>query len=167
MFYLAQALPVIISVLKGNSCTINSMESTKETISRLKFIGKVGVNEKINVKYMTVHTEGVITQLTRTLIPGHQCNRQNALNFVRSTVLQSCTIIKTYMGEDVGSRKYNMLSNVVIDLRLSKQGIVNLKNTYLDDLKVGCDLDTLIQEIDAFLEELSIAMPESVKFSSE
>jgi hypothetical protein len=42
------------------------------------------------------------------------------------------------------------------DLKHSTKGIINLKNTYIDDLKLGCDLDTLLQEIDAFLVEINV-----------
>ena len=56
------------------------MESDKEVISRLKFIGKVQKGEKINVKYMFIQPEGIATKISRSLI--NHCNRQNTLNHV-------------------------------------------------------------------------------------
>ena len=44
------------------------METDKEVISRLKFIGKVQKGEKINVKYMFIQPEGIITRISRTII---------------------------------------------------------------------------------------------------
>ena len=79
---------VIISVFKDTSkFNINSMESDKEVMSRLKFIGKVQKGEKINVKYMFVQPEGIATRISRTLI--NQDNRNNTLNFVRSTITRT------------------------------------------------------------------------------
>lgn len=127
---------------------INSMESDKEVISRLKFIGKIQKGEKINVKYMFVQPEGIITRLSRTLV--NQCNRQNTLNFIRNTVKRSFEIITVYLDSDVESQ-IHICKHVIQDLELSKKGILNIKSTYIDDLKVCCDLDTLLQEMEGFL----------------
>ena len=43
------------------------MDANRETISRLKFIGKIQIGEKVNLKYMNIQTDGLITQLTRIL----------------------------------------------------------------------------------------------------
>ena len=129
------------------------MESDKEVISRLKFIGKVQKGEKINVKYMFVQSEGIATKISRTLI--NHCNRQNTLNFVRGTIKRSYEIISSYRESKIESQRH-IYEHVIQDLQQSKKGITNFKNTYLDDLKMGCDLDTLLQEIDAFLSGMNI-----------
>jgi hypothetical protein len=120
------------------------MESDKEIISRLKFIGKIQKGEKINVKYMYIQPEGIVTRISRTII--NQCNRQNTLNFVTTTIKRSFDIINSC------KKSSNFqLHNMLTDLAQSKKGLINLKNTYIDDIKIGCDLDTLLQEINAFL----------------
>jgi hypothetical protein len=129
------------------------MESDKEVISRLKFIGKIQKGEKINVKYMFVQPEGIATRISRTLI--NQCNRQNTLNFVRNTVKRSFEIVSTYMESKIDSQKH-ICAHIINDLKQSQKGISNIKSTYIDDLKVCCDLDTLLQEIDAFLSGLHV-----------
>jgi hypothetical protein len=140
---------MLISVFKDTSVfNINNMESDKEVISRLKFIGKVQKGEKINVKYMFVQPKGITTKISRTLI--NHCNRQNTLNFVRGIIKRSFEIISSY-GESKIEYQRHICEHVIQDLQQSKKGITNFKNTYLDDLKMGCDLDTLLQEIDAFL----------------
>ena len=127
------------------------MESDKEVISRLKFIGKIQKGEKINVKYIYVQPEGLITRISRTLI--NHCSRQNTLNFIKNTINKTYEIINTYINSEEESKRH-ILVNIIQDLKYSKKGIVNLKNTYLDDLKIGCDLDTLLQETDAFLHSI-------------
>lgn len=124
------------------------MDSDKEIISRMKFIGKIQKGEKINVKYMYVQPEGFITSISRSLI--NQCNRQNTLNFVRNTIKRTFQIISDYKNSKIGTHLH-IRSLIITDLKNSKSGLINLKNTYIDDIKIGCDLDTLLQEIDAFL----------------
>jgi hypothetical protein len=46
-----------------------------------------------------------------------------------------------------------MCNNLIDDLKKSKSGIVNLKDTYVEDIKFCCDLETLLQMIDAKLIE--------------
>lgn len=128
------------------------MESDKEVISRLKFIGKVQKGEKINVKYMFVQPEGIATRISRTLI--HQDNRSNTLNFLRVTIARTFEIISTYTTSTKESHRHISI-HVINDLRQAKNGLNNLKDTYLDDIKFTCDIDTLLQEIDAKLAEIA------------
>ena len=127
------------------------MESDKEVISRLKFIGKIQKSEKINVKYMYVQPEGVLTRISRTLI--NQCNRQNTLNFIRSTISRTFEIIESYL-ESSKESHIHIYKLVIQDLKMAKSGLVNLKKTYLSDIKFCCDIDTLLQEIDSRLTEI-------------
>lgn len=128
------------------------MESDKEVISRLKFIAKVQKGEKINVKYMFVQPEGIATRISRTLI--HQDNRSNTLNFLRGTIARTFEIISTYTTSTKESYRHISI-HVINDLRQAKNGLNNLKDTYLDDIKFTCDIDTLLQEIDAKLAEIA------------
>jgi hypothetical protein len=43
---------------------------------------------------------------------------------------------------------------MIQDLENSKNGLNNLKDTYFDDLMFCCKIDTIIQDIDARLEEI-------------
>lgn len=97
---------------------------------------------------MYVQPQGIFTRILRTLI--NNCSRQNTLNFIKNTISETYEIIKKYTKSE-DETKQHILINIIQDLELSKKGIVNLKNTYLDDLKIGCDLDTILQEIEAFL----------------
>ena len=149
-----QLAPLIISVFKDVSFstkTIFNMESDKEVISRLKFIGKIQKGEKINVKYMYVQPEGFMTKISRTLI--NQCNRHSCLVFIKNTISRSFELVSTYNSSNKECDRI-MRINIIKDLNLSKQGILNLKETYKDDLKISCDFDTLIEDMDSKLKEI-------------
>ena len=109
------------------------MEPDKEVMSRLKFIGKVQKGEKINVKYMFIQPEGIITRISRTII--NQDCRENTLNFVRNTITSTFQIINIYSSSTKDSQKHICL-NIIQDLKHSTKGITNLKNTYRDDVKL-------------------------------
>jgi hypothetical protein len=125
------------------------MESHKEVISKLKFIGKLQKGEKINAKLLYVQQEGLVTQLARTLL---QDNRTKTLSFVQDTINKSFELITYYDRSNRVSERI-MCNNLIDDLKKSKSGIVNLKDTYVDDIKFCCDLETMLQMIDAKLIE--------------
>jgi hypothetical protein len=124
------------------------METDIVIISRLKFIGKVQKGDKINVKYMFIQPDGIFTRISRSLI--NHDNRNNTLNFVRNTITRSFDIIVSY---SLSSKELhrNIRLHIIKDLEQSKIGLLNLKDTYLSDIKFTCDIDTLLQEIDAKL----------------
>lgn len=153
----------ILSLLKDTEPYIN-MDTNKEVISRLKFIGKINKDEKINVRYMFVQPDDIATRLSRTFY--NKDNRGNTLNFIRTTIDRSFEIISTYMtSEKEFERK--MCENIVRDLRCAKNGITNLKGTYVTDIKFCCDMDTILQDIDAKLTGLEQPLVERVHDDSE
>jgi hypothetical protein len=131
------------------------MDNNKETISRLKFIGKIQIGEKVNLKYMYIQNDGIITQLSRIIF---QDNRSKTLTFLQDTINKSFEIIKCYQKSKKQSDKI-MCTNLVEDLRNCKCGLVNLKETYTQDIKFCCDIDTLLQMIEAKLSESSSYIP--------
>lgn len=127
------------------------MESNRETISRLKFIGKIQIGDKVNIKSMFIQPDGLITQLLRSL---NQDNRSKTLIFLQDTINKTFEILKCY--EKTGNiAEQIMCKNLVNDLKNSKAGLQNLKETYYLDMKFICDIDTLIQTIDAKLLDIS------------
>tara|TARA_Y100000389_G_scaffold193698_1_gene222755 strand:+ start:2474 stop:2947 length:474 start_codon:yes stop_codon:yes gene_type:complete len=124
------------------------MDNHPEIISRLKFIGKLQKGDKINTRKMFVQSEGIITKLVRTLI--RQDNRLNTLSFVQETIRRSFDLLEIY--HKSSEMKFQRLyQNMIKDLQDSVNGINNLKNTYCDDIKFCCDMDTLLQLIIAKL----------------
>ena len=128
------------------------MDCNKETISRLKFIGKIQIGDKINLKSMYMQTDSLITQLLRTVF---QDNRNKTLVFLQDTINKAFEIIKCYDKSKKNSDKI-MCMNVINDLKSVRQGIKNLKETYSIDIKFCCDIDVLLQMIEAKLTETDI-----------
>lgn len=136
------------TIFKDEDFTIK-MENEKELISRLKFIGKIKRGQKVDVNVPSVQDEGLTTSIYRTL--NHQCNRKNTITFIIETVKRCIEIVNN---KYKGNKEYNTIyENILNDLYCSKIGICNVKQTYNDDLKICCDMDTLIQDIDTFLLE--------------
>lgn len=127
------------------------MEDHRETLSRLKFIAKIQTGEKINLRYMYIQNDGILTQFFRTIFPD---NRVKTFAFITETINKSFEILKFY-NNSIKLSEQIMCKNLIHDLKESKNGLINLKETYNIDLKFGCDIQTLLQLIDAKLIEFS------------
>jgi hypothetical protein len=131
-----------------NLYKINRMDTYQETISRLKFIGKLKKGEKVNTKQMYVQQEGLATTLSRTFWV--QDNRINTINFIHETIKFSFELLNNYDRSESTPNK-ELAKHIVSDLRQVNQGLDNLKQTYILDNKFCCDIDTLIEDIKAKL----------------
>lgn len=125
----------------------------EDNISRLKFIGKIKKGEKINVKDMAVQPNNMYTKIHRSLVIVD--NRNNTLNFILDTVKKSFDELLIHLDKSQENLfDLNISTNMIQDLENSKNGLNNLKDTYLDDLMFCCKIDTIIQDIEARLEEI-------------
>jgi len=127
------------------------MENGEEIIARLKFIGYIEKEEKINVRHVNRQPNNMLTKLMRTLI--YPDNRANALKFVKDVVTRSFEIVELRHSDVF------MCRGIVSDLIKAKQGILNLKYTYNEDTKFCCDMDVVIESIVTQLAGLQIKYP--------
>jgi hypothetical protein len=144
-----------LNTLKGSwSYKINRMDTASEVISRLKFIGKLKKGEKINTRHMYVQQAGYTTSFSRTFL--YQDNRGNALDLIQDTISRAFELLITYQRSEKDCDK-TMYKHLVKDLSAAIVGLVNLKFTYLEDTKFCCDMDTILEGINArlstFIEE--------------
>lgn len=130
------------------------MDSLKENLSKLKFISKIQKGDKINVRYLYVQPSGFLTSLSRSFF--YQDNRGNTLNFVHNTIYKTFEIIDNLEKNNTNTIEKALGNNITYDLENSKNGLLNLKETYIEDIKFCCDIDTLIQLIDAKIQVTSI-----------
>lgn len=121
------------------------MNTDKEVISRLKFIGRIKKNEKINTQHMYVQPCGILTAICRTIF--QQDNRNNTMNFIQKTVEDSFTLLEKYREDE----NFILAGHMIDDLLTAKAGLEALKETYVMDLKFCCDIDTLLQLISSRL----------------
>jgi hypothetical protein len=144
------------------------MESNSETISKLKLIGKLQNGDKLNTKYVFIQKDGLFTRLSRWIY--WQDNRANTINFVRNTIYSTFSMIVTL--KKTNKRYDNLiLLNIIEDLEQAKGGMINLKNTYADDIKFCCDIETLLESIEVELtkhrpeaeEEVDLTYPDIIQ----
>jgi len=122
------------------------MDGHKEILSRLKFIGRINKGEKINSQYVFVQQDDILTRLSRTFY--NKDNRIRSLSFVKNTIERACEIIEKYLlSADIA--EHAIVQHILNDLKLSKNGLMNLKDTYILDIKFCCDIDTILEEIDS------------------
>jgi len=126
------------------------MNNEAEIISRLKFIGKIQKGEKVNTKYLYVQSVGFFTGISRTFIT--QDNRGNTMDFLQNTISKIFDILYIYENSKKQS-DISMCINLIKDLKQAKNGIVNLKETYVIDIKFSCDADVLIENINIKIDE--------------
>lgn len=122
-----------------------------DNISRLKFIGKIKKGDKINLKYMYVQQNNIFTKINRSFFSVD--NRSNTLNFITDTIKKGFEELKVHIDNNTIFDS-TIASNMVVDLDNCKNGLTNLKDTYNDDVMFCCKIDTILQEIDARIEEI-------------
>ena len=130
------------------------MENNEEILSRLKFIGKIEKDEKINVRHVNRQPNNIMTKLQRSLI--YPDNRANALKFIKDVIHRSFEII-----DNCNIHNNTVISKGIIsDLMKAQQGIINFKYTYGDDTKFCCDMDVIIENINIKLLALKENYPD-------
>jgi len=144
---------------------LNIMDAQKEIISYLKFLGKVKKGEKINVKGMYVQPDGLITKISRTIIQPD--NRENTKLFIINTIRQSIDLLITAVMSDKQSDKI-LAARIIRDLITVKDnGLKNLKFTYGEDNMFCCQIDTIMEGIDAKLSEVLEKHPELLNYDEK
>ena len=125
----------------------------EDNISRLKFIGKIKKGEKINIKDMYVQANNILTKINRSFV--NVDNRNNTLGFILETIKKSFEELLSHLNKSRDNLfDLSISTNMILDLENCKTGLINLKDTYVDDLMFCCKVDTIIQDIDARLEEI-------------
>lgn len=120
-------------------------ESDSETISRLKFIGRLKKGERIDVSNVGVLRPSIFTSIYRTFI--NRDSRRNTLHFVRDTVISAFVILDCLDSLDEHKSELDSLRNLLTDIRSALTGIQSIKCTYSTDSKFCCDLETVEQMI--------------------
>jgi hypothetical protein len=129
---------------------IITMEDTSEVLSRLKFIGCIAKDEKIDVRHVKRQPDTMYTKFNRCFL--YPDNRINTLKFLRDVLNRSFEIVEMFLRKD----QITSCKTIINDLVKAKQGMLNLKYTYSEDTKFCCDMDVLIESVNTricFLKE--------------
>jgi hypothetical protein len=127
-------------------------------VSKLKFIGNIKKGEKVNTRHMYTQPNGLSTSIVRTFI--YQDNRGNVLNFCQETISRAFELLITYERSEKNTEQV-LFGHLLSDLQLATNGLTNLKFTYIEDTKFCCDMDTLLQIINARLDGYTVKENES------
>ena len=133
---------------------IKRMEHNNDILSKLKFISRIQKGEKINVNGLYIQTEGYATTISRTFVRPE--SRQQTLSFLQTTIEKSIELIREYISSENYAKNLSSL-NIIDDLTESKKGVNNLKTTYSEDIMFGCNMDSLIQNIDIEISDIKRA----------
>ena len=132
-------------------------DNQRETISKLKFLGRIKKGEKINVKEMTLQTESYLTAASRTL--WFVDNRNNTMSFIQTTIQGGFALLHL-LNKNTGNISDDEVSKAIVrDITSAKLGINNLKTTYSDDTYFCCSVDTFVETISAKVLDLRDKRP--------
>lgn len=131
---------------KYNNLDKIAMDTDNEIMGRLKFIGQIKKGDKINVRHMQIQSDTMLTRISRTFL--NPDTRSNTLTFFRNTINRCFEIVINYSKNRKPSTEMKK-SNILQDMEKAKIGLVNIKDTYANDVKFCCDIDILLQDIDA------------------
>lgn len=124
--------------------------------SKLKFISRLQVGDKINTKYLYIQKDCIITKLSRMF---YDENRKNTLNFIHNTVNRAFEILTIY--DSGGKEQHRPICIILVnDLLKCRSGLLNIKETYLTDIKFSCDVDTILELINTKLDMYKKYHPE-------
>lgn len=139
-------------------------DNNHDTITRLKFLSKIRKGEKINVQNNMLQPDSWATTLSRTVF--NTDNRQNTLTYVQNTINSGFQLFGLYIKSEKLSEK-KLAEQIIEDIANAKNGINNLKHTYVEDTMFCCSIETYIQTIDAKLSEFQEKYPEIFKNTEE
>ncbi|MHA2038807.1 MAG: hypothetical protein ACW98X_20435 [Promethearchaeota archaeon] len=126
------------------------MSNHQEIISKIKFIGTISKHDKINTKQLSIQPNGLYTSIDRTFF--NTDTRADTLQFIQDNVSRAFELVIT-LERSLSKEELILYVNLVNDLHLSKVGLSNLKVTYRHDSKFCCDIDSLLELIDAKLSD--------------
>ena len=128
---------------------------SKEIMTRLKFVSKIKVGDKINTRnHLSIQPNNFLTRISRTIYL--QDSRTNALLFISETINSALEYVqKLRISEQ--NRDKNILNTMLNDLKAAKIGIRNLSETYIDDLIIVSNFETILENIDFVLDDFEVA----------
>jgi len=122
-----------------------------DIIPKLKFISRLSKGDKINVKNMYIQQNNFYNWISRSFF--NIDDRANTLMFVHTTVKRGFDLLLHHIDS---SNPFDIIlcQNLYQDLRNTKIGFLNLRETYIEDVMFTCKIDALVEETDAKLTEL-------------
>jgi len=148
------ALPEFLSFMRvftpGGSTSVSS-DSRHQALTRLKFIGKLQPGDKIDSKSIKVESTSLWTPIKRLFLTGD--SRDTSLDFFRSTIERCLEILAGKLSSSAVSDKI-FCAHTLKDLIRAVNGLQNSQKTYADDNFTFCELEVIIQGVQARIFEI-------------
>lgn len=135
-----------------------------EVIGKLKFLAKIKLGEKINVKDLFVRDNDSITQRFLRTVRNWTTyfsasdtveSKEATLAFIQDTVNTALTLIAVYQSESDKYKK-NLAELITKNLEESKNGIRNLISTYQNDRRFISEAEAVIQTLEVRIVSMKI-----------
>lgn len=142
----------------GPSSSVHAMtpDTKRATITRLKFMGTISSHEKINPSTLQVENTGLFTALFRTLSGS---SRSTTMNFFTNTIERTFEIVEANLHSTKTADRV-FCANTVTDLINAVNGLKAAQVTYAKDKLIVCELEALIENVQAFIMDLQKRSPE-------
>ena len=139
-----------------SNSTYSGFESTAEILTRLKFIGTIEPGEKLDVRNLKIESNTIITPLKRMFFGE---GREATYAFTYTTIERSFAILYSLAATDKVSDSL-LCANILNDMHKAINGLVNMQTTYKEDKMFVCNIETLIQTIQAKMLEVQQKYPD-------
>lgn len=126
----------------------NNADSRRQVLTRLKFLGSIMPHEKIDSRSLKIESTSFLTPIKRFFMTGD--SRDTTLHFFSSTIDRSCEIISAYLHSN-NVQEQIFCANILQDLMNSVKGLRSAQITYESDKLVVCEIEVLIENIQAFI----------------
>lgn len=134
----------------------HSYESTQEVLSRLKFIGTLQAGERVDVHNQCIENNTILTGIKRMF---YGEGRDATYAFFTNTIERAFAILYSLVAtEKLGDRM--VCSHILQDMMKAMNGIKNMQITYQSDKKFMCNLETLVQAVQAKMYEVRQRYPD-------
>jgi len=146
----------LISKFSNSSSNTNIIEGKRQVVTRLKFIASITPNEKIDSQNLRIESSNILTPLKRFF---YGDSRQQSMNFFTSTIDRTIEIIDAHIHTKSMSEKI-FCANIINDLVLAITGLRAFQKTYESDKLISCEIDVIIETIEAKLYSIKQSNPE-------
>ena len=127
------------------------MPRVDDIVTSLTVLSRVKANDKLNTRegYLTIETDTYVAYLKR-IVSGD--GRSRTLATLQTLFEEAFEMLRLQVSTDPKSATVQTLIDA---LRQSKDGLLNLKKTYTDDIGVQSRLDVIGTNIDQHIESAS------------
>jgi hypothetical protein len=133
-----------------------NIEENSEIISQLKFISKIRPGEQVNVDNLSICSRNIFSGIYRSM---YGEGRDKTLHFFTIIIRRAFEKIQAYSNSEKMS-EHIVCVKLIENLFNAIQGLENAKDTYQEDRRFVCDIETMIENIQSKLEELKVSKPE-------